>query len=324
MDIAGYNYGLFRYKHDLKKYPERLILGSETFCKDAYSFWEVAKKNPRIIGDFVWPSIDYLGEIGEGAAEYKDYKLDSPGKSMTGDNGRVDLLGKPRAEASYTKVALEQAEGPFIAVKPAYQDEKLRITGWKLTKAIESWSWRGSAGRRTEVEVFTRGAAVELFVNGKSAGRKKPKKARAVFDVTYQDGEITAISYDGTGRQTGIQTLTTAGEETELRALPEETAIRPGGLGFIRLRYTDSTGIWKPTEKHDLKVTVKGGRLIGLGSAAPYVDGGYCQDTVKTYYGEAMAVVRSDGTGPVEVTVTDESRSVKAVIPCETRDKKQI
>lgn len=324
MDIAGYNYGLFRYKHDLKKYPERLILGSETFCKDAYSFWEVAKKNPRIIGDFVWPGIDYLGEIGEGAAEYKDYKLDSPGKSMTGDNGRVDLLGKPRAEASYTKVALEQAEGPFIAVKPAYQDEKLRITGWKLTKAIESWSWRGSAGRRTEVEVFTRGAAVELFVNGKSAGRKKPKKARAVFDVTYQDGEITAISYDGTGRQTGIQTLTTAGEETELRALPEETAIRPGGLGFIRLRYTDSTGIWKPTEKHDLKVTVKGGRLIGLGSAAPYVDGGYCQDTVKTYYGEAMAVVRSDGTGPVEVTVTDESRSVKAVIPCETRDKKQI
>ncbi len=44
MDIAGYNYGIFRYKHDLKKYPNRLILGSETFCKDAYSFWEIAKK----------------------------------------------------------------------------------------------------------------------------------------------------------------------------------------------------------------------------------------------------------------------------------------
>lgn len=54
MDIAGYNYGIFRYKHDLKKYPNRLILGSETFCKDAYSFWEIAKKNKRIIGDFVW------------------------------------------------------------------------------------------------------------------------------------------------------------------------------------------------------------------------------------------------------------------------------
>ena len=44
MDIAGYNYGIFRYKHDLKKYPKRLILGSETFCKDAYAFWEIAKE----------------------------------------------------------------------------------------------------------------------------------------------------------------------------------------------------------------------------------------------------------------------------------------
>ena len=72
MDIAGYNYGIFRYKHDLKKYPNRLILGSETFCKDAYSFWEIAKKNKRIIGDFVWAGWDYIGEVGDGAAEYSD------------------------------------------------------------------------------------------------------------------------------------------------------------------------------------------------------------------------------------------------------------
>ena len=58
MDIAGYNYGIKRYRHDLKKYPDRLILGSETFCSDAYEFWEMAKKNPRIIGDIVWAGID--------------------------------------------------------------------------------------------------------------------------------------------------------------------------------------------------------------------------------------------------------------------------
>ena len=68
MDIAGYNYGLWRYKHDLKKYPQRLILGSETFCKDAYAFWEIARDNPRIIGDFVWAGMDYIGEVGEGCA----------------------------------------------------------------------------------------------------------------------------------------------------------------------------------------------------------------------------------------------------------------
>ncbi|MFR5152739.1 MAG: hypothetical protein ACLTER_27255 [Ruminococcus sp.] len=38
MDVAGYNYGIKRYHHDLKKYPKRIILGSETFCADAYRF----------------------------------------------------------------------------------------------------------------------------------------------------------------------------------------------------------------------------------------------------------------------------------------------
>lgn len=305
MDIAGYNYGLFRYKHDLKKYPKRLILGSETFCKDAYSFWEIAKKNPRIIGDFVWAGMDYIGEIGEGAAEYSDYKYAGPATSMTGGNGRVDLLGKPRAEAAYTRVSFEQASGPFIAVKPPYQEETLRLTGWQLTKAIESWSWRGSGGKQTEAEVYARGATVELFVNGKSAGRKKLKKCRAVFKLPYQDGEVTAVSYDGAGKKISEQTLYTAGETTRLSVIPEQESVRPGGLAFIRIQYTDDAGIWKPMEKHTVRVSVQNGTLLGLGTACPYVEGGYCQDTVRTYYGEAMAVVRSDGTGPVTVIVSD-------------------
>ena len=316
MDIAGYNYGLFRYKRDLRKYPKRLILGSETFCKDAYSFWEIAKKNPRIIGDFVWAGMDYLGEIGEGAAEYQDYRYGGPGISMTGGNGRVDLLGKPRAEAAYTKVAFEQAQGPFIAVKPAYQEEKLKITGWQLTKAIESWSWRGSAGKETEVEVFARGARIELYINGKRVGQKKLRKCRVMFRVPYQDGEITAVSCDESGRELGRQILRTAGEETKLSVLPEQETVRPGGLSFIWLRYTDAEGNWKPAEKHTLKVKVKNAELLGLGSANPYVEGGYCQDTVRTYYGEAMAVIRADGNGPVEVTVSDETAEEKTVIPC--------
>ena len=315
MDIAGYNYGLFRYRHDLKKYPKRLILGSETFCKDAYSFWEIAKKKPRIIGDFVWAGMDYLGEIGEGAAEYKDYRLDSPGYSMTGDNGRVDLLGKPRAEAAYTRVAFEQADGPFIAVKPAYQDEKLQITGWKYTKAIESWSWRGSSGRQTDVEVYARGAEAEVLVNGKSMGRKKIKKARAVFKIPYQDGEITAVSYDRSGNRIGTQTLKTAGEETELRLIPECREVRVGGLAFVWIRYTDPEGIWKPTEKHIVKITVRNGELLGLGSASSYVEGGYCGTTVKTYYGEAMAVIRAGSEGTVEITANDGTLRQTAVLP---------
>ena len=313
MDIAGYNYGIFRYKHDLKKYPNRLILGSETFCKDAYSFWEIAKKNKRIIGDFVWAGWDYIGEVGDGAAEYSDYKFEDPSTRMTGGNGRIDLNGKPRAEAAYTRVAFERETGPFIAVDPVYQKEKLRLTGWQLTKALESWAWGGCSGEPAKVEVYARAAQVELFINGK----KNVKKCRANFNTTYEDGEITAVSYDEKGKEINRYSLQTAGKETILQVRPEEKSVKPEGLAFVQLQYTDTKGIWKPMEKHNLKVTVENGILKGLGSPAPYVKGNYTDDTVATYYGEAMAVVQADGNGPVKVTVTDETRSYVAEIPCE-------
>ena len=317
MDIAGYNYGIFRYKHDLKKYPNRLILGSETFCKDAYSFWEIAKKNKRIIGDFVWAGWDYIGEVGDGAAEYSDYKFEDPATRMTGGNGRIDLNGKPRAEAAYTRVAFERETGPFIAVDPVYQKEKFRLTGWQLTKALESWAWDGCNGEPAKVEVYARAAQVELFINGKSAGKKKVKKCRATFNITYQNGEITAVSYDENGREINRYSLHTAGKETVLQVRPEEKTVKPEGLAFIQLQYTDSKGIWKPMEKHNIKVTVENGVLKGLGSPAPYVKGNYTDHTVATYYGEAMAVVQADGNGPVKVTVADEERFYVVEIPCE-------
>ena len=317
MDIAGYNYGIFRYKHDLKKYPNRLILGSETFCKDAYSFWEIAKKNKRIIGDFVWAGWDYIGEVGDGAAEYSDYKFEDPATRMTGGNGRIDLNGKPRAEAAYTRVAFERETGPFIAVDPVYQKEKLRLTGWQLTKALESWAWDGCNGEPAKVEVYARAAQVELFINGKSVGKKKVKKCRANFNTTYQDGEITAVSYDENGREINRYSLQTAGKETVLQVRPEEKTVKSEGLAFIQLQYTDSKGIWKPMEKHNIKVTVENGVLKGLGSPAPYVKGNYTDHTVATYYGEAMAVVQADGNGPVKVTVADEERFYVVEIPCE-------
>jgi beta-galactosidase len=316
MDIAGYNYGLFRYKHDLKKYPNRLILGSETFCKDAYSFWEIAKKNNRIIGDFVWAGWDYIGETGIGATEYKDYIDTADASHMTGGNGRIDLLGKPRAEAAYTRVALEQEPGPYIAVLPVYEKEKLRLTGWQFTKAVESWSWRGCAGEQANIEVYARGAQVALLVNGKEVGRKTLKKCKAVFKTVYEDGEITAVSYDEKGKEINRYSMQTAGKDTVLQVTPEVKTVKPDGIVFVQLRYTDAKGIWKPMEKHMLKVTVENGELLGLGSANPYVKGNYTENTTKTYFGEAMAVVRANGNGPLKVMVADKNHSRVAEIPC--------
>lgn len=309
MDIAGYNYGIKRYQHDLKKYPERLILGSETFCDDAYTFWEMAKKNPRIVGDFVWAGMDYLGEVGVGSWEYRDYAPEfnhGPGW-ITAGSGRIDLTGKPLAEAGYTKTAFELTNRPVIAVRPVnHTGEKHSPSAWKMTNAIESWSWEGCEGKVAEVEVYARAARVDLFLNGKKVGSNTLKNSCDTrFKVEYQPGMLETVVYNQKGKEISRNTLYTAGKETELRAIVEEQSVQKDHLAFIRLQYTDKNGTVKPLKRGILKVSVKGGKLLGLGNACPYNEIGYCTNETDTYWGEALAVVQADGSGDVVLEVQE-------------------
>lgn len=319
MDVAGYNYGILRYLHDLKKYPNRLILGSETFCRDAYSFWEKAKKHPRIVGDFVWAGMDYIGEAGIGAWEYDDYAPADGSKAgwLTAGSGRIDLIGNPNGEALYTRVAFEQTDEIFIAVKPVYQTGKHSPSAWKMTEAVPSWSYPGCDGYKATVEVYARAVEVELFLNGKSLGRKVMKKdCVARFHTKYESGVLSAVAYDASGKKIQETSLETADEDTFLSLIPESQVTKKGGLTFIQLKYTDAKGIWKPMEKHTVSVKVEGGFLKGLGNACSYNPDGYDKDYTKTYYGRALAVVQADGTGPVVVRVTDEAKEYAVEIPC--------
>jgi len=317
MDIAGYNYGIYRYKHDLKKYPQRLILGTETFCSDAYDFWEMAKKNTRIVGDFVWAGIDYIGEVGIGSWEYNDYAPVSREEFgwLTAGSGRVDITGNPLGEASYTRVALEQETGPIIAVKPVYQTGKHSPSAWKMTDAIESWSWRGCEGYKARVEVYARAHSIELFINKKRIGRKRVKRGcRVIFNTTYENGEIMAVSYDENGKEINRSSMISAGESTVLKAIPEDSKIKPGDIVYIRLKYTDINGILKPMERHKIKVSVESGTLIGLGNGCPYNIIGYTDKVTDTYYGEALAIVKAKGNGDVIFRADDGIHKVMVAI----------
>lgn len=307
MDVAGYNYGIFRYRHDLKKYPQRLILGSETFCSDVWKFREIAKKEHRLIGDFVWSGMDYLGEVGIGAWEYKDYapRFDKGMGWLGAGAGRIDLTGKPLAEMKYTRVVFGLDDIGIGVIPVKYAAQPHSSSAWKMTNAVESWSWNGCNGMKTKVEVYTRAAFVSLFINGTCVGTKKGRKdCRVVFDVRYYDGEIKAVAYDAGKRKTGQLVLKTAGEETKLCMEPEQEQVRDTQLCYVRMRYADETGILKPLCRGDIKVKVKGGTLLGLGNACPYNERGYLSDVTDTYYGEAMAVIRPEGK---EVCVEAES-----------------
>lgn len=312
MDLAGYNYGILRYRHDLKKYPNRMILGTETFCNDAYRFWELAKKHPRIVGDFVWAGMDYLGEVGVGSWEYADYAPSfalGPGW-LTAGSGRLDLSGAPLGEADYTRVAFEQARGPFLAVRPLGHKGKHSPSAWKMTNARRSWSWRGCEGESAHVEVYARAARVELLLNGVSRARKALRgDCQVHFKLPYENGELTAVAYDEQGRVLGRDTLRTAAPETVLQAQAEGPAA-PGRLTYIRLRYTDGAGVLKPLERGHLLAQVTGGRLLAFGSACPYQAEPPQSAAADTYYGEALAIVMAHGDAPLTLRVEDGRRSV--------------
>lgn len=318
MDIAGYNYGIYRYRHDLRKYPERLILGSETFCNDAFRFWELAKREPRLVGDFVWAGVDYLGEVGVGSWEYKDYapRFDNGYGWMSAGSGRIDLTGKPLGEALYTRVAFEVENGPRIAVCPVnHTGDRHSPSAWKMSNAMESWSWDGCEGRMANVEVYARAASVTLFVNGIPVGKKKIKNdCIARFRCAYHQGIIEAVSYNANGEELGRCSLRSADQETYLRVLPEEPTVIPGGLCFVRLKYTDGAGITKPLCRGKLKVEVTGGRLIGLGSACPYYELSYLDDVTDTYYGEALAAVQAGDSQMLTINASDGKHNAQALV----------
>ncbi|WEV65857.1 glycoside hydrolase family 2 TIM barrel-domain containing protein [Bifidobacterium sp. ESL0764] len=340
LDIAGYNYGIKRYRKDLRRYPHRLILGSETFCADAYRFKTMAKDNPRLIGDFVWAGMDYMGETGVGAWEYGD---DAPAENgfgwLTSGSGRLDLTGRVTGEALYTRVALEESHGPYLAVRPVnHTGDKHSPSAWKMTDAVPSWSWEGYEGHKADVEVYARAASVVLILNGKEIARKTLQHdCLARFGCTYQPGTLEAVSFDESGAEIGRCAVTSAEGPTKLTASMEpvdgfeesqysssdtpkrrdgnaSSTCSPGHLAYVRVRYTDAAGITKPLQHGTLSATVSGGRLVAFGSAAPYNPGSFVTGSTGTYRGEALAIIempdsqagRQSGGKPVAtLNVTD-------------------
>ncbi len=318
MDIAGYNYGIYRYKHDLKKYPQRLILGSETFCNDAYKFHELAKQEPRLVGDFVWAGMDYLGEVMVGSWEYADYAetFDGGPGWVSAGSGRIDLTGKPLGEALYTRVALEADNGPYIAVCPVnHTGDRHSPSAWKMTNAMPSWSWTGCEGRKANVEVYARAARVELVLNGHTVGSKTLKNdCLARFSIPYESGTLEAVSYDAADHEIGRYKLQSAGGATSLTLDAEEPAAQTGHLCYVRLRYTDENGITKPLMRGNIQVQVRGGTLVGLGSACPFNKHSYLDSETDTYYGEALAIVRMGDGDAMTIAASDGEYSAELTV----------
>ena len=302
LDVAGYNYGIARYKRDAKKHKDRIICGTETFCSDANAFMRLANRYPAVIGDFVWAGIDYLGEVGIGAWEYSDYAPDFSGGPgwISAGSGRLDLNGRPLGEAYYTRAVFGVDAISVCTLRPDRAFSRHSPSAWKFSNALPSWSWEGCEGLKTIAEVYTRCPRAALYLNGRLVARRRVgKNGRARFKLTYAPGELIAVGLDDFGRELCRASVASAGSGTILTATPEQPHIYADELCYVRLAFTDEAGVVKPLARARISVNVQGGELLALGSACPYNPEGYLFDSTDTYYGEALAVIR-----PLEPVIT--------------------
>ena len=316
LDIAGYNYGSGRYPLEEKAHPNRVIFGSETFPQDIWKNWQMVKKYPYLVGDFMWTSWDYLGEAGIGAWSYTGgMPFNRPYPWVLAGAGVIDILGIPDGSCKYASTVWGLEQNPVIAVKPVnHPGVRVSKSVWRGTNAILSWSWSGCLGNKAEIEVYSDQAQVELLINGKPVGRQKIKECKALFKVKYAPGTVTAVAYDASGRETGRSELISADAPLKIAVRPEKCHAKPGEIVYVPVNIEGANGVVESNADRKLTVTVEGGELLAFGSANPCTEEQYHTGSFTTYYGRSLAIIRAGEAGTITIKATDGSMTDTAEI----------
>lgn len=319
LDISGYNYMTARYPMDTGQYPNRIIVGSETYPPQIAANWKHIKENPAVLGDFTWTGYDYIGESGIGVPAYNE-----PGGFFTeypcylANVGDLDLIGFRRPASYYREIVWGLRKEPYLAVQiPEHYGDTCALTPWITEPAEASWTWRGYEGKPCRVEVYSADEEVELLINGASCGRLPTGEThgfKAVFDTVYRPGTITAVAYTDK-KETGRFEIATVQGETALVLSSEGTELsaKDREVAFLTIALKDRNGTLDMCADKKVSVQVSGaGILQGFGSADPLSTENF-YDTRRTLYrGMLLAAVRANGEEG-EIVVRAEADGCEAV-----------
>lgn len=167
-----------------------------------------------------------------------------------------------------------------------------------MSDADASWDWPGCEGKPIVVEVYAPEGEVELFVSGKSVGRQKTEKCRALFETTYEPGEIRAAAH---GLETALSTP--AGETTltlSCDPLGEE-------LVWLTAELRGENGALVTSADELLTAEVEGAELLGFGSGDPKPMLNYNEGKAKAYKCRAQLVLKKRGAKAIRVSLRSET-----------------
>jgi beta-galactosidase len=342
VDVPGINYKPFHYTEILKDHPNWILVGSETSsCVSSRGVYhlplekyekhpshqlssydiisppwaylpdpELASQQqlPQVLGEFVWTGFDYIGEPtpyfnGRGAANQADW----PARSSY--FGIVDLAGFPKDR--YYLYQSVWTKKPMVHVLP-------------------HWNWESMSGQPIPVMVYTNAEEAELFLNGKSLGRKKrfsepvelpvgpnisqdrkySTKYRLEWQVPFEPGALKAVAYSG-GSEVAQDERRTAGAPAKLSLVPDRNTIASDGddLSFVTVRVEDQDGNLCPSADNLVKFRISGAgtiQAVDNGNAATTEP--FHADYRKAFSGLALLIVRSKpgARGRIELEAASE------------------
>nr|MBD3622767.1 glycoside hydrolase family 2 protein [Sunxiuqinia sp.] len=322
MDVPGLNYRTHLYEEAFERFPQGLLLGSETAStvssRGIYKFpveqavgkmyddgqcssydleycnWSNLPEDDAVlqddkdwvIGEFVWTGFDYLGE----PTPYDEYW-----PSRSSYFGICDLAGLPKDRYYWYKSRWDTNESTL--------------------HILPHWNWQGQEGDTIPVFVYTSYKRAELFVNGKSRGVRtknrdsKLERYRLMWnDVVYEPGELKVVAFNENGEPAEEKIIRTSGAPHRIVLEPDRSTIQSDGkdISFVKVSVVDKNGIPCPTATNQLTFEVNGAgkyRAACNGDATSLEL--FHKPTMKLFSGKLVALVQSsEGPGNIELTVT--------------------
>ena len=209
------------------------------WASKAEDWWKLAADNTYWMGGFVWTGFDYRGE----PTPYSWPNINS-------HFGIMDVCGFPKNIYYY------------------YQS-------WWTNKDVlhisPHWNWRDRMGQPIDVWVHSNADNVELFLNGKSLGKKDmPRNSHLQWTVKYQPGKLEAVAFKNGKKLTAK--VETTGQAAEVVMTPNKTTMLADGkdISVINITVIDRDGREVPDADNLIKFSIKGvGKIIGVGNGDP-------------------------------------------------------
>ena len=310
---SGSSFSDYGYYGDGKPAASRVSFDGKLFRTDGYDYNSAGysdiadveffrvEKDRYLAGEFVWTGIDYIGEPTPWLRN-KDSAIESVARSSS--FGTVDLTGFPKDRFWLYRSHWNK------------KDETVHI--------LPHWNWKGRATNVT-VMVYTSGDSAELFLNGKSLGRRAKEKVddypldwtgdmndwsyyricrryRLIWDdVAYAPGELRAVAYRD-GKKIGEDFVRTAGDCVAVTATRDPYSDENDEFVFYRLAAVDANGVLCPWESDEVEISVSGaGEFTAAGNGNPHDRRGFASKRQKLFYGRAMVAVRRIAPGEIKV-----------------------